>query len=57
MTLEEMYKIVAEWASSPEGQRELKATCESARAAAERVKRDAAVTPEQLRMPCTICRR
>lgn len=54
MTLEEMDKLVAEWVNSPKGRRELEETKKAARAASDRVRRDATVTPEQMREPVTI---
>lgn len=54
MTLKEMDQLVADWVNSPKGQRKLKAMEKAARAAADQVMRDAAVTPEQMRRPCTI---
>lgn len=52
--LEEMDRLVADWVNSPQGQRELAATQRDARAAADKVLRDAVVTSEQLREPCTL---
>lgn len=53
-TLAEMEAKVADWISKPENQRLLEETEKAARAAAQRVLDDARVTPEQLRIPCTI---
>ena len=54
MTLAEMDQRVAEWVASEKGQRELAETAKRARDAAERVRADARVTPEQMREPVTI---
>lgn len=54
MTLQEMDRLVAAWAASPEGKKQLKATERSARAAGEKVISDAKVDAAQLRQAVTL---
>lgn len=54
MTLAEMDRLVADWVSSPEGEKELLKIQRAARQAADQVMSDAKVDPEQLRRAVTL---